>query len=65
MTGVYRDTLDLIRTSGEELNGAQWADKAGCNATAMNNRLVRLRELGFVTSRSYGRQKLFKASSTG
>jgi len=61
LTGVYFDTLGLLRKQKEEIHGAALARIAGCNATAMNNRLAYLEENGFVTSCVYGRKKLFSA----
>lgn len=61
LTGIYFDTLKVLRGLGE-FSGADLARYMDVPATAMNNRLARLEELGFATSRRYGRQRLFKAT---
>lgn len=63
LTGIYAETLELLRQASGEIHGAALAAKAGCPATAMNNRLARLEELGLATSRRYGRQRLFRANT--
>lgn len=61
VTGVYADTLALLRKQQDEVSGAELARVAGCKATAMCNRLARLERMGLATSRKYGRERLFKA----
>jgi hypothetical protein len=61
VTGIYADTLLLLRRQKGEVSGADLARLDGCNATAMNNRLAALERLGLATSRRYGRQRLFRA----
>ena len=60
LTGVYAATLDLLRQQGES-TGAFLSRIAGCEATAMNNRLSMLEQLGAATSRRDGRERIFKA----
>lgn len=61
LTGVYADTLALLRKAGET-SGASLAKVAGCKSTAMNNRLAALEGHGLATSRPYGRLRLFRAT---
>jgi hypothetical protein len=61
LTGVYAETLDLLRRQQAEVNGAQLAKLAGCTNMAMCNRLVALERNGLATSRRYGQQRLWKA----
>ena len=60
LTGVYAETLALLRSSGE-ISGAALARTAGVKPTAMNNRLAVLAKHGLARSRPYGRQRLYKA----
>ena len=60
LTGVYLETLVLLRQQDEEVTAADLSKRDGCNATAMNNRLAALERLGLATSRRYGRKRLFK-----
>jgi len=60
LTGVYAETLAMLRQCGEEITGAALARQAGCKATAMNNRLARLEAFGLAVSRWYGRKKLYR-----
>ncbi len=63
LTGVYAETLALvIRHPG--LNGAALAKKAGCQATAMNNRLKALERLGVAVGKKFGRQIIWKQKTT-
>ena len=75
ITGVYAETMEYARTYtrvslrlpnvvSPEFTGALLAQAyAGCKASAMNNRLARLEQLGLLTSRRYGRVRLFKVKS--
>lgn len=63
LTGVYADTLALV-IRHPCLNGAELARKAKCKATAMNNRLKRLEELGVVCGKIYGRQIVWTHKTT-
>jgi hypothetical protein len=60
LTGIYRDTLELLRSQKGECTGAQLARISGCKGTAMNNRLAALERHGLAVSRRYGREKLFR-----
>ena len=60
LTGVYAETLALLRNSGE-MSGAALARIAGIKPTAMSNRLAVLAKHGLARSRPYGRQRLYKA----
>lgn len=62
LTGVYADTLALLRRQPGEVSGAALARQDGCKAPAMNNRLASLERLGLATSRRYGRLRLFRAA---
>ena len=64
LTGVWADTLALLRQHGREVAGADLARVAKCQATAMCNRLVALERLGLATSRRYGRKRLFRPIDT-
>lgn len=55
LTGVYAETLRLVRQR-PGLNGAALATRAGCNATAMNNRLTALAKHDLVVGVKFGRQ---------
>ncbi len=55
LTGVYAETLSLVRQR-PGLNGAALAARAGCNATAMNNRLTALAKHGLVAGVKFGRE---------
>ena len=62
-TGEYADTLDWIEanfTRGADFTGAELGKRLGIAATAMNNRLNRLEELGYLISIPYGRKRLYK-----
>lgn len=61
ISGVYAETLQLLRAVGEEIHGAELARRDGCNATAMNNRLAYLVRHGFVVERPYGRKKFYRS----
>lgn len=66
LTGVYAETLKgcrrLCRKGGYVManRDAEWF---GCGPTALNNRLSRLEELGFLVSEKYGRQRRFKVTN--
>lgn len=62
LTGVYAETLGLI-ISHPSLNGATLAKLAGCNATAMNNRLKALERHGVATGQRFGRSIYWKAKA--
>ena len=61
LTGVYADTLALLRRQKTEVTGADLAVVDGCKDTTMNNRLAMLEHHGLATSRRYGRKRLYKA----
>lgn len=61
LTGIYADTLALLRRQKSEVTGAALSKIDGCKDTTMNNRLAMLERHGFATSRRYGRERLFKA----
>jgi len=62
VTGIYAETLALLRRQKQEVTGADLAAIDGCKATAMNNRLASLERLGLATSRRFGRKRLYKAT---
>ena len=61
LTGVYAETLKLLRRQKEEITSQDLSVIDGCKATAMNNRLAALESMGFARSRRYGRKRLFVA----
>lgn len=63
LSGVYAATLALLRTQPDPINGAALARLAGCKETAMNNRMVRLEELGLAVGERDGRQRLWRATT--
>lgn len=58
LTGVYAETLAILkRHSGHPpLNGAALAVIAGCEPTAMNNRLKALEKHGLAIGQRFGRE---------
>lgn len=65
LTGVFADTLDLLRRQKVEVTAADLSRLDGCAATAMSMRLGRLEGLGLVTSRRYGRLRLYRVIANG
>ena len=64
LTGVYADTLALLRLQEEEVTAAQLAAIDGdCQLTAMINRLNALEGFGKAESRRYGQRLFWKAAS--
>ena len=61
LTGEYLATLRELQSLGGEHTGAELGRLMRVNPTAMNNRLVVLYRHGLVTSRIWGRKRLFKA----
>lgn len=61
LTGIYAETLALLKKQRKPLNGAALAKLAGCKATAMNNRLVALEKHGLAEGILYGRERLWRA----
>lgn len=57
---VYAETLLLLRQVGPSW-AAKLARLAGCEATAMNNRLESLEKMFLVKSRRQGRKRIFEA----
>ena len=62
LTGVFADTLELLRDQPASLNGAELAKIANCNPTAMNNRLVWLENKGLAERKRHGHESLWKAT---
>lgn len=62
LTGVFAETLELLRKQPTALNGVELAELAGCNPTAMNNRLVWLEGHGLAERKRYGRSSLWTAA---
>lgn len=63
LSGVYLETLEFVRRWCERhgfVVANRAATEAGCEATALNNRLARLESLGYLTSEQYGRQRRFR-----
>lgn len=63
LAGIYAETAVLVGMN-PGLNGAQLAMVAGCEPTAMNNRLRRLEDLGIVEGQSHGRQIIWRRRKT-
>ncbi len=63
LTGVYADTLALLRGQRGEVTGAEVGRLAGCSNEAACNRLAALEKHGLATSRRYGRKRLYKAKA--
>jgi hypothetical protein len=62
LTGIYFDTLMLLRNQPALLNGVELAKLANCNPTAMNNRLAYLESHGLAERTRYGRESTWKAT---
>ena len=62
LTGIYAETLFLLRGVPAWLNGAELAKLANCNPTAMNNRLAWLEGQGLAERKRNGRESLWKAT---
>lgn len=63
LTGEYAVTLEFMRKVGGEIWAAELARNMGIAPTAMCNRLAALEADGFVTSRRFGRRRLFKVAA--
>lgn len=61
LTGVYAETLAMLRSTSGPITGASLARESGCKATAMNNRLAVLERLGYASSERHGRERRFRA----
>lgn len=61
LTGVYADTLALLRQQVYPVTGAELAQIAHCTGPAMNNRLAALERLGLCTSERCGVKRLYVA----
>ena len=59
VTGVYGETLMIVARNPDQ-NGAELARMAGCEPTAMNNRLTALERRGLVVRRQFGRASLWR-----
>lgn len=63
LTGIYLETLHEMRRRCKTVEAYVVANRDAawfqCEPTALNNRLARLEELGFVFSEKYGRQRRF------
>ncbi len=64
LTGIYSDTLALLRRAGEA-TGAALARADGCKGPAMCNRLAALERMGLAQSRRYGRERLYRVREGG
>ena len=60
VTGVYAETFILLRSSATRVTGAELAKRAGCKATAMNNRLAMLEKFGLCSSVRWGRKRFYR-----
>lgn len=58
----YAATLATLRAGHADITGAEMGRLMEVPATAMNNRLARLEELGLATSRRSGRARLYTAT---
>ena len=59
LTGEYRETLERVRLVGGEFTAAEVGRLMGVKNEAMCNRLAGLERMGFLTSRRFGRKRLF------
>lgn len=64
LTGVYAETLAGVRRycarkGGHVVANRDWKQFDAPTPTALNNRLARLEEMGFVFSERFGRQRRF------
>lgn len=63
LTGIYLETLQGVRRMCARKGGHVVANRDAClfdcKPTALNNRLSRLEQLGFLRSEMYGRQLRF------
>lgn len=63
LTGVYAETLQIMRANFNSRDAFAVANRDAhlfqCGPTALNNRLNRLEEMGFVDSERYGNQRRF------
>ena len=62
LTGIYAETLSLLRGVPANLNGAELAKLANCKPTAMNNRLAWLEGQGLAERTRHGKESLWKAT---
>lgn len=62
LTGVFAETLVLLRKQKKEVGTTVLADAAKVKIPAMNNRLAWLESHGLATSRKFGQQRLWTAS---
>lgn len=65
LTGVYAETLKQVRARCRKSTDYVLAHRdAGlwfnCRATALNNRLSRLEQMGFLVSERFGKQRRFR-----
>jgi len=61
LTGVYAETLDMLRHCTGEVTGSELARADGCKVPAMCNRLAVLERYGFAVSRRHGKKRLYRA----
>lgn len=67
MNGVHQQTLNFITDNPQlELSVTDWAKlmPGNCKVTAMAMRLSRLEEMGYLTSRTYGKSRMYAARPT-
>lgn len=62
LTGVYAETLALLKKQSKPINAAELARGTDVNLTAMANRLAWLGEKGLATFKHYGQMKLWSAT---
>jgi hypothetical protein len=61
LTGVYAETLDLLRHQPVPLSGADLGRLADCSGPAMVNRLAVLERLGLARGERCGRKRMWTA----
>lgn len=64
LTGVYLKTLETVERITKKKKSAfivanQDAEQFGCTPTALNNRLAKLEQHGYLFSQRFGRQRRF------
>lgn len=62
LTGVYADTLALLRKQRQPLNGKQLSELDGCSNEAMCNRLRAIERYGLARSVRHGRERRWTAA---
>jgi hypothetical protein len=62
LSGVYSDTLDLLRRQNTPLSGSALSKLAGCSNESMCNRLRAIERHGLARSKRSGKERLWTAA---